>query len=406
MGQTSSVTYDVVDEEPPAKALQEMLDGAREDNVRVGSGNSYIPRSARGADGRFVLQKEYFPNAVVGGFRHFLKWRCNIEEKVVCPPEEVLERELPVHTLDKKKLCNPASNKAQVTWLGHSSVLVQWDGWNVLCDPIFSERCSVSQMIGPKRVRPCPVKPEQLESLPNVDVVVISHNHYDHLDLNSVTALASRKPAPLWCVPLGTKSWMQQSGVHNVVEMDWSEEITISSPAYPNRPPLTVACVPCQHWCARGITDRNRCLWSSWVCKTKNFRYYFGGDTGSCDDIFGRIGRKYGPFSLSAIPIGAYGSKSEQWFHKANHMNPFEAVRCHLALSSWRSIGVHWGTFQLTAEPLLEPAKLLITAREEQGLSADEFTVMHHGETRGYDLAAVAAHYELHQSRPSDGADS
>ena len=184
---------------------------------------------------------------------------------------------------------------------------------------------------------------------------------------------------------------MRECGVQNVVEFDWSEEVQVEDTTGRSRPSLTVACVPCQHWCARGLTDRNKCLWSSWVCATPKFRYFFGGDTGFCP-MFKRVGARYGPFSLSAIPIGAYGSPSEQWFHKPNHMNPDEAVRCHTDLKSWRSIAIHWGTFQLTAEPLFEPPQLLEKAKLDHKVSQDAFECLGHGETRTYDFAEAEEH--------------
>lgn len=246
-------------------------------------------------------------------------------------------------------------------------MLTQWDGWNVLTDPIFSERCSPVQWAGPKRLRPSPV---QAEDLPPVDVCVISHNHYDHLDAQTVVSLNKIHQKMIWMVPLGMRDWMTDIGVHNVVELDWSEKVTISDLSGKNRPPLTLHCkllliissnfpgLPCQHWCSRTRFDKNMCLWSSWAATTSTAGFFFGGDTGYCP-IFAKIGRTIPNITLSAIPIGAYGSPKERWFHQYNHMNPSEAVQTHIDLNSKWSLGVHWGTFALTGEPIMEPPLLL-----------------------------------------------
>ena len=178
-----------------------------------------------------------------------------------------------------------------------------------------------------------PVAIADVPGLPDIDVVVISHNHYDHLDQNTVRALAKRphapERAPLWLVPLGMKQFMTDCGVQNCVEMDWTERVTVQDPTALGRPPLTVSALPCQHWCARGILDRNRCLWCAWHATTDNGSYFFGGDTGYCGDVFKQVGHALGPVDLAALPIGAYGAPNEQWFHKPMHMNPDDAVRTH-----------------------------------------------------------------------------
>ena len=179
-------------------------------------------------------------------------------------------------------------------------------------------------------------------------MILISHNHYDHLDRNSVIALAKLRPAPVWFVPLGEKSWMETAcGIsrNNVVEMDWSEEVTLPASSSqkevkPKRD-LKVHCLPCQHFSSRGPTDRNKTLWCSWICSTTSTEiassgertggatYYFGGDTAYCP-LFKKIGALHGPIDFAAIPIGAYGHSSERWFMKPVHMDPYEAVQTHM----------------------------------------------------------------------------
>eukprot|EP00041_Stephanoeca_diplocostata_P007199 m.100109 g.100109 ORF g.100109 m.100109 type:complete len:218 (-) comp16775_c1_seq6:922-1575(-) len=182
-----------------------------------------------------------------------------------------LEQKLPVQTPDPRILSvptQPSEANARITWLGHSSCLVQWQGWSVLSDPIFSERCSPVSWAGHKRVRPSPVQVEQIQL---VDVVVISHNHFDHLDAVTVQQLCNSHPGALFCVPLGMKTWFarlvgRDKAAQSVIEMDWGDEIAVTDAlvAKPKgiigaRPPLTVACVPCQHWCRRTLTDLNKC---------------------------------------------------------------------------------------------------------------------------------------------------
>lgn len=223
-------------------------------------------------------------------------------------------------------------------------------------------------------------KAKLAEQLPRIDAVVISHNHLDHLDKLSVIALASSlRPAPVWFVAKGTKQFFRSHGVANVVEMDWSESATFtvaaanaaanatnagSAAAAANAgsdiagsssvieggragggggqtktDDLVVTCCPVQHWCQRGLNDKNKSLWAGWSCATKNASYFFGGDTGYCP-MFKRVGNALGPFDLAAIPIAAYGSEVERYFHKPNHMNPEEAVKTHLDLKSQQSVGV------------------------------------------------------------------
>ncbi len=253
-----------------------------------------------------------------GSFADFVAWQRTADlKKPTCTTEELAA--LPVSTPNRAVLDHPQPGKIQVTWLGHASCLVQLDGWNVLSDPIFSERCSPVQFAGPKRVVASPV---QAEDLPRIDVIIISHTHYDHLDCSSVLQLAKLRPAPMWFVPLGTKEWFLRQGVVNVVEMDWSEEAILEdsngggAEAAKLRPDLKLYCLPCQHWCSRTPFDKNACLWSSWLVKTENAKYFFGGDTGYCGGIFKKVGQLHGPVDISAIPIGAYGDPRERWFHE------------------------------------------------------------------------------------------
>jgi len=299
-----------------------------------------------------------------------LRWRKNQQfrggvgkyKKAKLP--EDLDVVLPVITPSQKLLQSPHKDMAGATWLGHASMLTQWDGWNVLSDPLLSERCSAVQWLGPKRFRPAPLT---VDELPDIDVVLISHTHYDHLDSNTVTALAERTPSPLFFVPLGTKTWLTSYGVCDgkIVEMDWSEEAILPDCTDKGRPPLKVACLPCQHWSARMGCDGNEALWAAWTARTDRFSYYFGGDSGYCGKMFRMIGDAIGRIDLAAIPIGAYGAPFQRYLMKPQHMDPEEAANCHRDIKAANSIGIHWGTFRLTDEPVTEPRKRLAAAMEK-----------------------------------------
>lgn len=259
-----------------------------------------------------------------------------------------------------------------VTWISHATALLQINGMNVITDPIFSERASPFSFIGPKRKVPLNIAPEQL---PHIDVVVISHNHYDHLDQASVEKLnAQAGGPPLFLVPLGVKEWMAGVGITNVREMDWWDKTSAGK--------LDISFVPVRHWSARSLTDRSETLWGGWVIKTAEgaphpFSVFFAGDTGYSKD-FQDIGRKFGSFDFALIPIGAYAPR---WFMQGQHVDPEQAVQIHKDVHAKRSIGIHWGTFELADEPLDEPPQLLAEAVKKAGLPAQEFTVLKHGET-------------------------
>jgi N-acyl-phosphatidylethanolamine-hydrolysing phospholipase D len=396
----------------PRDARPSGLPAAHEVQAGLQRLESITIRSQKDANGRYEHPPEHFPGFVDHGFSGFRKWRRTVEPIPTLSPEE-LERSLPVSKPSAAALASPPQGPVmQVAWLGHASVLAQWDGWSVLADPIFSHRCAPVQFAGPARVRPAPVSADEL---PPIDAIVISHNHYDHLDLSTVVALASRaQPTPpVWFVPLGTKAWMAGAGVSNVVEMDWAQRATLrctqggSSAEGGRRPDLLVTCLPCQHWCARTPFDRNACLWASWhvsthsaargtassgasssradgarSCTADGGSYYFAGDTGYCGSVFENLGKVLGGIDVAAIPIGAYGAPGEVWFHEPNHMSPEGAVRCRADLQAKHAVAVHWGTFQLTSEPLLEPPKRLRAAAAAAGLLEEEFVVMAHGEVR------------------------
>ncbi|RWS11168.1 N-acyl-phosphatidylethanolamine-hydrolyzing phospholipase D-like protein, partial [Dinothrombium tinctorium] len=292
------------------------------------------------------------------------------KDKSNIPNKEQLDIVLPV--VKPQFDSDPNENELQITWLGHATVVVQMDNVTFITDPIFSERASPSQVIGPRRYREPPCTIHDLPS--NLDAVVISHNHYDHLDLNTVTMLNARYGVELrWFVPLGLKSWFDQVGIDNVIELDWWEENCV-----PDKNDVSFVFTPSQHWSKRTLSDDNKSLWGSWTIIGPRHRFYFAGDTGYCP-VFKEIGHLYGPFSVAAIPIGAY---EPRWFMKYQHINPEEAVLIHEDIKSKFSIGVHWGTFSLANEYYLDPPVKLRDALEAKKLSLDSFVTFKHGETR------------------------
>jgi N-acyl-phosphatidylethanolamine-hydrolysing phospholipase D len=256
-----------------------------------------------------------------------------------------------------------------VTWVGHATVLLRVGGLSVLTDPHFSERASPLTFMGPKRVVP-PVP--ALHELPHIDAVVVSHNHYDHLDLASVAKLAEQPGgSPRFFVPLGLKDWFQRRGIDDVVELDWWESRPFKG--------LEIHFVPVQHWSKRTLTDENRTLWGGWVLRHPELSFFFAGDTGYSRD-FSDIRARFGGFDLAAIPIGAY---EPRWFMKIMHLDPAEAVQVHKDVNARQSFAIHWGTFEgLTDESLDEPPVRLAQERSKAGLKEHDFWVLKHGETR------------------------
>ena len=267
-----------------------------------------------------------------------------------------------------------------VTWIGHATLLVQAGGLNVLTDPVFSERASPLQIMGPKRAQPPGVA---MDDLPPIDVVLISHNHYDHLDRNSVLLLAERArlagTQTLFLVPLGQKPWMEKQGITNAFELDWWQHHDVGG--------VEFHLTPVQHWSARGLGDRSETLWGGWAVLSKDLHWYFGGDTAYSKD-FVDTRAQFAPrqtealgggFDLALLPIGAYAPR---WFMREQHANPEEAVQIHLDLGAKRSVGMHWGTFSLTDEPMDQPPIDLMEARVKQNLDEADFSVLKIGETR------------------------
>lgn len=297
-------------------------------------------------------------------FIDLLKWRW---DRLWMDIPALESYSFPIAENDPAKL-ETNNNRPSYTWIGHATALVQINGKNILTDPHFSKRASPVQWAGPKRVV-APGVP--LKALPKIDVVLISHDHYDSLDYNSIIELIKRPggDSTKFFVGLGLGPILKKWGVNNVIEMNWWENRNIDN--------LEIIAVPCRHWSKRALTKRNQTLWAGWIARSKDFSFYFAGDSGY-SQVFKDIGEKYGPFDLAAIPIGAY---EPRWFMKTNHMNPEEAVQVHIDTKARKSMAIHWGTFALTDEPLDEPPKRLEIAMERANIPREDFMVIKHGET-------------------------
>ncbi len=261
------------------------------------------------------------------------------------------------------------TNVATVTWVGHSTLLVQMDHLTFLTDPIWSESPSPISFLGPRRF----VKPGiAIDKLPPIDFVVVSHNHYDHLDLPTLVTLSERDPETRFFVPIGNGELLRNAGVQNVEEFDWGDSIELGE--------LTIHCLPARHWSKRSLADERKALWSSWAMTGSDRRFFFSGDTGYFAG-FAKIGKILGPFDLVAVPIGAYEPVQMM---RDSHLNPEEAVRAALDLEADRAIAIHFGTFDLSDEPLDEPPLRFLEAAVASPLGLERAWLLQIGETRRF----------------------
>ena len=263
-----------------------------------------------------------------------LKWSWSREE----PKKEFIK------TNENINLNSLKDREHYALWIGHSTFLINNGDLTILTDPIFSERASPLTFAGPKRL----IKPViKIKDLPKVDVITISHNHYDHLDVNSLRKIQKKFPNVKILVPKGDLKLLRNYNLNNGFEFLWWEAITLNNTKF--------IFTPAQHWSARGLRDRNKSLWGSWFIKTEEKNIFHAGDTGYSDDFI-EIRNRLGPVDFAMIPIGAY---DPQWFMSYSHVNPEEALNIAKDLDAKKSIGMHWGTFILTDEPVLEPRERL-----------------------------------------------
>ena len=256
-------------------------------------------------------------------------------------------------------------NQTAITFINHASLLLQTKTLNILTDPVYSKRVSPSQLVGPARAREPGLA---FDLLPKIDVVVISHNHYDHLDMPTVKKL-KEKFDPQFFISLGDKALLESHGITKVIELDWYASSVFKDTKF--------TFIPTQHFSGRGLFDRFSSLWGGWFMETPKTKILFGGDAGYSShfkDIHSRLGAP----DIALIPIGAYDPR---WFMKPVHMNPDEAVQAHIDLQSKKSIGIHFGTFQLTEEGIDQPVIDLEIAKTAYQIADDSFIVLKEGQT-------------------------
>ena len=306
----------------------------------------------------FFLIAEKFVNtngvANEKSFSDFLKWSLSNES-----PERVA-----IEISDAWKALD-LETEDYILWIGHATFLINLDGTIILTDPIFSKRASPIGIFGPKRLIPPALN---ITDLPKIDLVTISHNHYDHLDINSLVKVSKKNPDAQFLVPKGDKKILTKRGIKNVSEFLWWENSFIKN--------LKMTFTPVQHWSARGLGDRNESLWGGWFFESSELNLFHAGDTGYSNDFL-MTREKLGTPEYALIPIGAY---SPEWFMAENHVNPKDALQIAIDLDAKKSIGMHWGTFMLTDEAVTEPPQLLEAALKERGLSEDYFITLKPGD--------------------------
>jgi len=259
----------------------------------------------------------------------------------------------------------------RATYISHSTVLLQVDGLNILTDPVYSDRASPVSFAGPRRVRAPGIT---LGELPPIDLILISHNHYDHLDTDTLQAILRQQPSqPVVITGLGNGALIKALGFSDVRELDWDTGADIGG--------VSIHFVECQHRSGRGLFDQMASLWGSFVLETSAGRIYFAGDSGYSPH-FKEQGDKWGPFTLALLPIGAY---EPRWFMADIHLNPEEAVKAHKELRSEQSLAIHYGIFQLTYEGIDAPLEDLRAALNQQGLDSAAFWTLEPGQYRTID---------------------
>jgi N-acyl-phosphatidylethanolamine-hydrolysing phospholipase D len=300
-----------------------------------------------------------------GGFFRWRwqRWRNGVPPR---PPASALPHATPAVAYPH------GSSELRVTWVGHSTFLLQLGSLNVLTDPMWSERASPISWAGPRRLTPPALA---FDDLPSIDLVVLSHDHYDHLDRPTVKRLARAHPAAFWVTPTGYGRWLGGCGVSNVVELDWWEQSDIDTP---NGAPRVTA-LPARHWSRRSPFVASPRGWAAFALEEHDVRVFFCGDSAAFDG-FREIGARSPPFDALFLPIGAY---EPRWFMRAAHMSPEEAVQAYRDLGGAGTfVAMHWGTFLLSDEPALEPPERTRRAWQAAGLAPEDLWIPRHGETR------------------------
>ncbi|HEX6377181.1 MAG TPA: MBL fold metallo-hydrolase [Allosphingosinicella sp.] len=328
-------------------------------------------------DGQRFFNPDPGPRATLHGgpARFFNRWLGGSDERARWPEHVPVAPTIPPRRV--------AGEAMRVTWIGHATVLVQTQGLNIVTDPIWSDRASPFAGLGPKRVRAPGVR---FEDLPKIDLVLVSHNHYDHLDLPTLKRLWQRD-RPLIVTSLGNDHILGGAGI-GALALDWGGERRLECDGRPDRgvrhrmhrPPCAVRVERNHHWSSRWGTDRNRALWSAFTVETPAGNIFFAGDTGLGDGSWASEAARHGPIRLAILPVGAYEPRDVM---QANHLNPEEAVRVFETLRPGLALGIHWGTFQLTFESIDDPPRRLAAATRARGINEGRFVTTEVGRTFG-----------------------
>jgi N-acyl-phosphatidylethanolamine-hydrolysing phospholipase D len=331
------------------------------------AGEESLPLSHHRPGGGF---QNPWPSARLHGFLDFLKW--SVIERRRSPRRPDPDPSVFVRATPEYVMPRASPEQFTLTWVGHTSFLIQMDGLNVLTDPMWSDRASPVQFAGPRRWVPPAV---DFDRLPPIDAVILSHDHYDHLDSATVSRLAARYPAAKWFVPLGLAEFLRRRGADDITESDWWHESRLEN--------IALTCVPAQHFSGRTVGRRNTTLWCGWTLRSTAVSLFFAGDT-ALHPEFEAIAARCGPFDLAILPIGAY---EPRWFMGAVHMNPEDCVdavrQLDVAQQGRRLVMVasHWGTFKLTDEPMNEPPERMRQVWTSAGRPREDLRVMRHGDT-------------------------
>ena len=319
-------------------------------------------------DGSF---RNPWPDSEPRGWRDVLRW--SLQRRRQALPPSPPRGSFPTAT---PAISSPHASDAEfaATWIGHSTVLMQVGGLNLLTDPVFSQRAFPVQWAGPRRIMDPALT---LDALPPLDVVLLSHTHYDHLDKPAVRQIATAHPHATWVVPLGVGAYIRGWGAREIVEMDWWQETVVDG--------VRVTATPARHFSARRLGDRNKTLWCGFAFELEGKRVFFAGDTAYHPE-FREVGARCGPFDFVMIPIGAYDPR---WFMHVVHADPEEAVQIYQDLVSPHPtkppplmLGIHWGTFRLTDESMDEPPRRTAERWRAAALNEDRLWIARFGETR------------------------
>jgi len=281
--------------------------------------------------------------AIDKSLKDLIRWQRNQNKPVLAS----------IEISDEWQTINFGKSDNYIIWIGHSTFLIKINNLTILTDPVFSERASPFKRLGPKRLIPPSIS---LDQLPSIDVVTISHNHYDHLDIRSLKKLSKTNPNLIFLIPEGDLDIFKKRNISNVKEFNWWQDILIDN--------FLFTFTPVQHWSARGLFDRNESLWGGWYIKTDNYSIYHAGDTGYSEDFIETKNRLGSP-KYTFLPIGAY---DPEWFMSESHVTPEDSIKIMKDLEAEFSFGMHWGTFTLTAEDTLEPRERLNNAVIADGI--------------------------------------